>query len=366
MRIQFAEVAVCRVPMPYPVRLGNLVYPDREYIVLRLHTDAGLTGNAFGYTRLAAIAEELQALLPAFIGRDPLQYRVLRAEAEGALAPARGNFVRALSLVDIALWDIAAQHASLPLYRLLGGAPRRVPLIAVAGYFADVKGPQAVLDEVAALGAEGYNVVKIMADGTNPAADAAFAARAAESLPAGGALAIDFHASWSGVGQAWRTCRLLDDLGLLFIEDPFHVQQAEQYTALAAKLRTPLAAGEDAVYLENFQAVMPAIGYLRLDASASTGITDAMKAITMAGIAGREVIPHVFAPIHAPLAAAFSEVAALEWIDPACGADPWYRLLREPPRVESGELIPSSEPGIGFAFDWDAVRKFGIPIEVRG
>jgi L-alanine-DL-glutamate epimerase-like enolase superfamily enzyme len=352
--------------MPHPVRLGSLVYADREYVVLRLHTDSGLTGNAFGYTRLAPVGEELRALLPAFIGRDPLQHRVLRADAEGALSPARGSFLRALSLVDIALWDIAAKHAGLPLWALLGGARRRIPLIAVAGYFADVKGPQAVLEEVAGLGADGYRVVKIMLDGADPAADATFAADAAASLPEGSALAIDFHASWSSVGQAWHTCRLIDDLGLRFIEDPFHIYMAEHYRALAARLRTPLAAGEDAVYLENFQAVMPAIGYLRLDASVSTGITDALTAIGMARLAGREVIPHVFAPLHAPLAAAFREVAALEWIDPACGADPWHRLLREPPQVERGELIPSGEPGIGFAFDWDAVRAYGTCSEIRG
>lgn len=341
-----------------------MVYPDREYAVLRLTTDDGVHGSALGYTRGAPLGEELRLLAPFFLGRDSGQIQPLRTEAESALAPARGNFLRALNLIDIALWDIAAKRAGVPLYRLLGGGPRQIPVIAVAGYFRDVRGNESVLEEISSLAQQGFPIVKIMLHGVEPDVDASFASSAAAHIPHG-ALAIDFHSAWTNVGDAWRTCRLIDDLGLQFIEDPFRVNHADHYRALSTKIRTPLTTGEDALYLETFKDVLPALGYLRLDATVSTGISDAQAVIAMARMAGRQVVTHVFAPIHAQLAGAFSEVSAVEWISPAIAADPWDRLLQEVPRIERGHLILGEQPGIGIEFDWDAVRAHGTCLEIR-
>lgn len=337
------DVAVCALPMPRPVRLGATVYREREYVALRIRTNDGLVGNALGHSRNVPIAAALERLAPALIGRDALR----RAEIVGSLRAVNVNgraaLVRALSLVDIALWDVLAQRAELPLWRLLGGARERVPLLAAAGYSADAQ------EELRRLADAGFRCLKVHLE---PAATAEV-----ERLQraAGAPLAVDFHMAFSSLPAALAACRPLDELGLAFIEDPFPPERWRLTAELAARLRTPLAAGEDALGLEGLRDLLDAVAILRVDATASGGIGTALDAVALAGASGRGVITHAFHDLHGDLGGGLPPIDLVETI-PDSGANPVGRLLVRRHRVEGGELVLGEEPGHGLALDWEAVR----------
>jgi L-alanine-DL-glutamate epimerase-like enolase superfamily enzyme len=124
---------------------------------------------------------------------------------------------------------------------------------------------------------------------------------------------------------------------------------------LQARIRTPLAAADEATSIQQYMDLLEAVSILRIDATVGGGLTDAMMAIQMAAGAGRGVIPHVWAPLHSHLAAAFPNVQMVEVIPPESGADPVNHLLRSEPPVKNGVLSLDDRAGNGIDLDWGGV-----------
>jgi galactonate dehydratase len=98
-----------------------------QWLWVRVHTDSGLTGLGETYPQPEAEAAIVHgALAPVLLGRDPLAIDRLWADMFQAVSYSgwAGAEIRAISAVDIALWDLAGKAANLPIYQLLGGASR--------------------------------------------------------------------------------------------------------------------------------------------------------------------------------------------------------------------------------------------------
>jgi mannonate dehydratase len=102
--------------------------PDRNFVTLKITTDEGITGLGDGTLngRELAVASYLaDHVVPLLIGRDPHRiedtWQFLYRSAYWRRGPVT---MAAIAAVDVALWDIKAKAAGLPLYQLLGGASR--------------------------------------------------------------------------------------------------------------------------------------------------------------------------------------------------------------------------------------------------
>lgn len=98
-----------------------------RWLWVRIHTDEGLIGLGETYPWPDAEAAVVHnALAPVLLGRDPLRIDKLWADMFVAVNYSgwAGAEIRAISAVDIALWDLAGRVASLPVYQMLGGASR--------------------------------------------------------------------------------------------------------------------------------------------------------------------------------------------------------------------------------------------------
>ena len=71
--------------------------------------------------------------------------------------------MKALSLLDIALWDIKAQRAQMPIAETLGGYRSEVPVMMVAGYFTNDTTPEQVAENLISYAKAGYSHVKVAA-----------------------------------------------------------------------------------------------------------------------------------------------------------------------------------------------------------
>jgi L-alanine-DL-glutamate epimerase-like enolase superfamily enzyme len=346
VKVEDVDVVVAAVPVAAPIRLGDVVIREREYAVLRLRTDEGIDGTALGYTRGLPVAEALERLAPSLVGRDALRRSEILESLRAANPFGASQLVRALSLVEIALWDVLARAAELPLWRLLGGARQRVPLLAVGGYFGDAE------EELRRLAAEGFGQLKVHLPVDWSPEGIARLCRAAE--PA--SLAIDLHMGFRDLAQALETCRRLDGLGLAFLEDPFPPSRWRLTVELQSRLATPVAAGEDATP-EELRALAETVTVLRVDATTSGGIDAIAAAAAVAHGRGAATMTHAFLDLHGQIAGGVAAIGLAEVIHDD-GANPVGALLARRQRIESGELVLDDEPGHGFPLDWSAVERY--------
>ncbi|AEG51555.1 Mandelate racemase/muconate lactonizing protein [Sphingobium chlorophenolicum L-1] len=356
MRIVAAHVAECALPLPRPVTLGPTTITKREFIALRLVAEDGSAGDAITYPRNGPIYEALQRMVPALLGSCVTDRR---ATIDGYLARHVNNraaYMKAASLADIALWDLAAKQAGLPLHRMLGAARHEIPVMIVAGYRLEQRTVEDLCAEVERRCEEGYERIKIMLSGTDRRLDERVIAQA--YAIAGDRLCADAHWAFDGIADAAFGLRGIDGIGLRFIEDPFGPHRAGLYGDFSRMLKTPLASGED---LPDPQALMELsrhIDILRIDVTTCGGVSAANALMAMADLSGKTVLPHVFLPVHAQLAGAHRAVASVELIPDEAEACPMFDLLEGRPDIRNGMLTIDETPGAGFRLRWPEVVRY--------
>lgn len=355
MQITKIKIAECGIPLPYVLRLGPVEIRTRDYVVLQVQSEAGIFGEAIGYPRGTPLFETLSGMARRILGADVRMRRQVIFNLEQSNVPARAALTRGLSLIDIALWDIACKKSQQPLFQLLGALRTEAEVTVVAGYYVDQRSIADVVDEVGLLEDVGCKRVKIMLKGDDAAFDRKYVSAVTEKMP--GRVAADAHWTWNTLTEARRVCRELDGMGLNFLEDPFSASDVRLTHELRRDLVTPIAAGEDVFGARVVSDLVSGIDILRVDATTVGGLTGAIEAINLAAAAGKTVFPHVFAPLHLHLACAFPNVEGVEWITQESGADPLHQLLHNVPAVKEGKMRPSDEPGVGISVDWDAVER---------
>ena len=358
MRITKLLLAECSIPLPRPIRLGPVLITTRDFVAVRLFAENEVFGDAIGYPRGSALFDEVRTVAPYFLGNDVFFRRSNWEQAAGRLVNTRAAIMRALSLFDIAQADMVAKLLQQPLYKLHGGFRDSVPVMAVSGYYLADRSIDDVVREVSDLFDQGFTRVKIMLAGNDPSFDQRFAATVNALAP--GRVAADAHWSWGSVAEALATCRLIDDMGLVFLEDPFGAHRNQFLPALSRELRTPLAAGEDMPGPEALLNLCGAVKVLRVDATTCGGFTAALSVSEAAGLKGCAVLPHVFTTLHAQLAGACPAIEMVEHIPHETGADPLGQLLLRPLDIADGMLRIDAEPGAGMALDWAAVERYAV------
>ena len=360
MKIRSVRAITVDMPLARPIVMGPIRYDSREYVVIEVTTDEGVSGIGFGMTRDAPVAAIVERnIAPLLIGEDPRDTERLwqRVYDANLIIAQRGIFTRALSAVDIALWDLKAKTLGVPLWRLLGGFRTRVPAQVAGCYPADDVTLDALASEVADYAARGFRYVKIAAGELNDDTARLRAVRAAAPTTR---LIYDVHWAWRDVLEVLPVIRSWEDLELDSIEDPFPSELSRLIAHLRAAVRIPLALGEDYVGRWAFGDLLRSglADIVRVDATSMGGISEAVKVIAMASAYGLPVSPHVFPEIHVHLGAAFGTIRAVEMTDPAYGYEALYRLFSTWVRVEGGEFVAPEAPGLGIEIDWKAVDAY--------
>lgn len=363
MKITGVRTATCNIPLARPIVMGELRFESREYVIVTLETDVGIVGVGFGMSRNAPIGSIVDRnLAPLLLGADPLMTEELweRLYYRNLTIAGRGVFMRALSLVDIALWDIKAQFAGLPIWKLFGGARTRAPLTVAGGYTAVGKTNDDLALEVDDYVGRGFGTIKISAGDLRE--DTSRLTAAAEAIAGRAHLAYDAHWAWRTLFEVVPTVRAWSAIGLSFLEDPFAPELVHLAPSFRAETGMALALGEDAVgrwaFEQLFGILVPDV--LRVDATTMGGLSEAAKVCGMASARAVPVLPHVFPEIHVHLAAAFPVVMAVEMTVPEYEIDLAYRLFREWITVEGGEIVAPTAPGLGVELDPAAVERYRV------
>ncbi len=365
MIITEVRATTIRIPLSSPIVMGPLKFDSREYLVVEVLTDQGVTGIGLGMTRDAPLAPIVaRNIAPRLIGADPLATEAIweRCYNENLTIGQRGLFMRCLSAADIALWDIKGKVAGLPLWQLLGGARDRIPASMAGGY----PRPGVTLDtlgeEIAGYAAQGFPWIKIAA---GPLAADTERLRVAAGAVADSHLAYDAHWAWRTIPEVLPTVRRWTEFDLAFIEDPFPSDSPHLAQQLHDRTGIPLALGEDVTgryaYRDLIAEAPPDV--LRVDATTTGGISEAIKICALAAARSIPVLPHIFPEIHVHLAAALPIVMAVEVTDPVQEIDLLWNVLANPIRPVDGHVAAPTAPGIGVELDRAALARYTVGVE---
>jgi len=346
------SVATIQSRLPAPVVFGDWIMEYREYVVVRLRTAQGLDGWAFTLTRDGTVAEQIHKTLGA-VYRDSLvsdRERTFRAAWRGSLAClSSGIGLRALSLLDLAAWDLAAKLEGISIAGLLGGTNRPMPATAIIGYPPGAMGPAEIGAQTAALYADGWRRFKAPVAATPELT--AGRLRAARAAAPDAWLGMDAAWIYDDVAPAVAFIESIPDVGLGWLEDVFLPGNASQVRRLRERINVPIAMGDEqggSYYPEALLAV-DAVDVVRIDLTCMGGITRGRSIIEQCLDAGVRFAPHMFAHVHSQVFSGlgFPEVP-IEWGVPWTGVDPYADSLAQPTIIEDGLMQPLPErPGFG-------------------
>jgi D-arabinonate dehydratase len=364
--VRIAEISsvVVSIPLRRPVRVATRPISARAYTIARVVAEDGRVGVGFtvGGRPVQAVVEDI--LAPALVGRPALAIEEhWQTMFRACLQIGRhGIAMRAISIVDVALWDLKGQLLGQPIAALLGGGRACVPVYASGGYYREGAGPAELAEEVRGYLDQGFRAVKIRLGGLRPADDLARIEAVRCAVGPDVDVMVDVNHAWDDPALALPMLRALEPYNVRWVEEPVLPDNIEQSTRLAASTDIPIAAGEIESTRWAFRELIErrAVDIVQPDVSVVGGISEWMKVAALAGAAGVPIAPHYVWEVHAHLAAAVPGVCFVEYFTRESDVVGFDDLLREPLRPVDGFLPVPCAPGLGVALDDDAVDRHRV------
>lgn len=361
------SVATIDAALPAPVVFGDWIIRHRQYAVVRVTISTGHQGWAFTLTRDGAVAAQIrQTIAPAYLGGDPAEReRLYRLAWRRSLAShAAGVGLRALSIVDLAVWDVAAKLADRSIADLLGGHNGAMPATAIIGYPPSLMGPEETGKQTAELHDAGWRRFKAPVAAT-PELSAARLRHARANAPDAW-LGCDAAWIYDAVDPAAEFVESIADVGLGWFEDVFPPGDAALVAALRRRVEVPIAMGDEqgGSYYPEALLQADAVDVVRVDLTCMGGITGGRHVVERCLYAGVDFAPHMFAHVHSQVFAALGHGhVPIEWGVPWTGVDPYADSLAQPD-VTAGAMAPLPEaPGFGplLNHEWAASQPHDDP-----
>lgn len=368
--IRAVRARTVTLPLPRPLRLGSMEVLAREYAVVTVETDDGLTGRAYCLTRNAPVAALVDQLVtPHVLGRSSAEVERRWDEVQRAnVTIARsGVAMRAIGLLDVALWDVRAQRVGVPLWKLLaeregGGdaADGTAPALLVAAYPTADRAVPEIAEEALAGAAQGFRRIKISRD-PDVARMRELIERIAAGLPEACELVVDCGFVWRSAEEALAEVAQWGEPRLAWLEDPLAPEDAAGCAQVRGAVPFPLGVGDEVTEPRTYAALLDAgaVDVLRVDALAVGGVTPSLGVLAQARAAEVEVSFHVYPEISVHLAAAQPRPAWVELFD-ASGPggspyDPAHLLVAGEQPVRDGRWVAPDRPGLGLEFDEERI-----------
>lgn len=364
-RVTSLEAWLVPLPLERPVRFAAGTWTQWRYVVVRARAADGRTGAAYAFIGELPIDLMVTELIaPAVVGIEDLgDLDDLAERLALAGGPSLVDSVRpASSLVEMCLWDLAAQDAGRPLWQLLAptaSPPARVPVMHVE-HRREGDTPAAFAERVAAMAAEGVAIVKVK-DYHDAAETSRRLAAIRAVAPPELELVVDAGWQWTDIDAAAAAARAWEPYAVSWIEDPFPPHRVREATELRAATSVPVGIGDliTSVDLAERLIAHRAVDVLRVDATTMGGYGGARRLTARAAGAGVDVSPELLAEQHQHVAFACPTARCLEIYSPASGV--WSADAFARPGAlayaDAGHALAPERPGSGLDLDWEAVER---------
>lgn len=365
--IESIAVATVRVPLDSVTSFATRTVSARDYGLVKVRA-GGFEGIGFCYAGSSGgtlVAQAVEHLLaPLLLGRESLLVEGLwqRMFEETVLQGRAGSVMRAISILDCALWDLNSRASKLPLYKYLGAAVEgAVPAYASGGYYLAGKTPKKLGQEMAGYAKAGFRAVKMKVGRLSPREEEARVRAARDAIGPDVELMLDANNAWRDLPTAMRYMERFELYDPYWIEEPFFPDDIDNHARLAKLTRVTVATGEIGTGRWHFKEILDkgAAQVLQTDALVCGGISEWRKIAATAGSYGVTVCPHWFHDLHAHLVAATSNARYVEFF-PDDQVLNFRRLIDRQLAVERGTLVLPSSPGLGFEFDERAAARYAL------
>ncbi|MBY4272643.1 mandelate racemase/muconate lactonizing enzyme family protein [Rhodococcus fascians] len=317
------------------------------FLFVEIRTEQGHEGIGFSYSKRAggpAQFAHAQEIAPVLIGEDPNDIGKVWTKLvwAGASVGRSGVATQAIAAIDIALWDLKAKRAGLPLAKLIGASRDSVQTYNTSGGFLHTP-IEEVMDNAARSLANGIGGIKLKVGQPDWRTDISRVTAVREFLGDDVPLMVDANQQWDRP-TANRMCRILEQFDLVWIEEPLDAYDAEGHAMLARNFDTSIATGEMLASVGEHVRLLEAgaVDILQPDAPRIGGITQFLKLAGLAEHHNVQLAPHFAMEIHLHLAAVYplqTWVEHFDWLDP---------LFDEHLETRDGRMHLSARPGLGF------------------
>jgi L-alanine-DL-glutamate epimerase-like enolase superfamily enzyme len=329
---------------------------DKGQVVLRIRTDAGITGWASStFGNLGEGARVVQTILeyqvkPVIMGKDPAFPRRIRAELwkalnyEGVIGVAQF----ALAATDIALWDILGKNAGLPVYKMLGAYRDRMPVYSMCGWYYDNDADLSRFQrEVAAAVDQGYKAVKIKVGKYSLDDDVSRIRRALDTIGKDRRLMVDANQVFDRK-EALRRGRVYQEMGCFWLEEPLPPHDMEGFAILAQALDMRIATGENLNTKYAFADLIARRGadVVQPDNRRAGGVSEWMEIAAIADAYGVEVASHGGGATNLNMLLAMPNAIYMETGGAA--------------KMIDGEVAAPEQPGMSSEVSAEQIRKYKV------
>jgi L-alanine-DL-glutamate epimerase-like enolase superfamily enzyme len=358
-KIIWVRVSSCYLPLANPISDAKVLTgrqkPMTEIAILfaEIKTEAGHEGIGFSYSKRAGGPGQFahaKEIAPTLIGEDPNDIAKIWDKLcwAGASVGRSGMSTQAIGAFDVALWDLKAKRAGLPLAKLLGSHHDSVPCYNTSGGFLHTPLDQLLVNAKASI-ERGIGGIKLKVGQPDLAKDIERVTAVQKHLGDSTPIMVDANQQWDRP-TAQRMCRIFEQFNLIWIEEPLDAYDHEGHAALAAQFDTPIATGEMLTSAgEHWDLIRHrAADYLMPDGPRVGGITPFLKIAGLAEHAGLMLAPHFAMELHIHLAAAYpkqSWVEHFEWLEP---------LFNERIEIKDGRMLVPTRLGLGVSISEQA------------
>ncbi|WP_158924109.1 mandelate racemase/muconate lactonizing enzyme family protein [Acidisphaera sp. S103] len=332
-------------------------FVSQETPIVRITDSDGATGAGYSYTIGTGGASVMKLIertfAPALLGRDAAEVeRIWRDLMFMTHATTVGAITAiAQAAVDTALWDLRCRKAGLPLHVMAGGAQPSVPLYTTEGGWLHLE-PQALVDDALRAKEAGFGGVKIKIGRPHVSEDVARLSAVRDAIGPAMEIMTDANQAFT-VDEAIRRARQYEPLDIAWFEEPLPADDLGGHVRLARSTAVPIAVGESIYSPLHFREYIAAgaCSIVQVDVGRIGGITPWLKVAHLAETFNVPVCPHFLMELHVALCCAVPNARWVEYI-PQLDS-----ITTEGMRIENGRAVPSTEPGIGIAWDWPAIEK---------
>lgn len=330
----------------------------------KIITDEGI----IGYIPVGITGETLAAIRSVIIGMEPMniqriwQYLYWHFFNQGR---SRGA-MRAISWIDIGLWDIIGKQLQVPVYTLLGGYRDRVPGYGSGGVLS-LTNAELVKEQMSWV-EDGFKAVKMKVGRRDWREDIARVKMVREAIGTDIDLIVDANNGWS-VATAIRIAKRLERFDVNWLEEPVIAEDYAGYARIRASTEIPIAGGESEYTKWGFKELFSrqCVDIVQADVGRVGGITEYIKVGGMAEAFNLPMCPHGAATVSAHCVAAAPNGMIVEFFDGnrlpnnsirKFQEESGCRFMPHSPHPEKGWVDLPQIPGMGFDPDLEAIEEY--------
>ncbi len=365
--------------------------PLKSTAIVRVVTDTGAAGigeSLLGYFLPEAVGTFVDYFAPLVVGEDPRDTEKLwqRMFKSSFYWGRKGAGLAVLSAIDIALWDLKAQAAGVPLHRLLGGLARDGILVYASGG-GSLATIEKTVEKVESYEGLGYRAAKIaIAPGAHRSYDARLgniygrtptpelAEQAGEKFRVlRETMGPTFELMTQSAGMVpfslRETVRMADAIapyGLLFYEEPMIYENLRGFAALRSQSRVPIAGGESLSGIWEFEQLLDAeaVDIVQPDVTYCGGITAGLAIVAIARAHHVRVAFHLGGSFGPGMAASL----ALSLVVPECfilervpaTAEVQRDLCAWPLELVDGQFLAPPANGLGIDLADEHLKRYAF------